>query len=90
MQSLSGNKYMPRLGVLECESDGQSVIKFHNITSGQISSPDFQSLGGKILKLGTLHKSLLIYFLQLHGMPTQVAHIEPHEQQTDPIHRGQT
>lgn len=27
----------------------------------------------KRLNFGTLHKSLLVYFLQLHGMPTQVA-----------------
>lgn len=30
MQSLAGNKYVPRLGQIECESDGWSVIKFHN------------------------------------------------------------
>lgn len=30
MQSLAGNKYVPRLGQIGCESDGRSVIKFHN------------------------------------------------------------
>lgn len=30
MQSLAGNKYVPRLGQIGCESDGRSVIKFRN------------------------------------------------------------
>lgn len=34
MQSLAGNKYVACLGQIGCESDGWSVIKFHNITSG--------------------------------------------------------
>lgn len=63
MQSLAGNKYVPRLGQIGCESDGRSVIKFHNTTSGLISSSDFQSLGGKKTQTGhTDTSSLLIYF----------------------------
>lgn len=62
MQSLAGNKYVPCLGQIGCESDGQSVIKFHNTTSGLISSSDFQSFGGKKTQTGpTDTSSLLIY-----------------------------
>lgn len=78
MQSLAGNKYVPRLGQIGCESDGWSVIKFRNITSGLISSSDFSSLGGKRLKLGTVEKFLLIYFFAATTGCQQELHILNH------------
>lgn len=48
MRSLAGNKYVPRLGELGCESDGRAVNKFHNfrIELGFFYY-DFQMLEGK-------------------------------------------
>lgn len=50
MQSLAGNKYVPHLGLIGCESDGQSVIKFHNITSGCVFTSHFY--GGNKTQIG--------------------------------------
>lgn len=61
MQSLAGNKYVPRLGQIGCESDGRSVIKFHNFRIDFLFRL-LRALEGKDSNWASYAKFLLIYF----------------------------
>lgn len=77
MQSLAGNKYVPCLGQIGCESDGRSVIKFHNFRIDFL----FRLLepGREKTQFGhPAHVFSIFASLQLLSMPTGVAHIEPY------------
>lgn len=50
MQSLAGNKYVPRLGVAGCESDGQSTYESfsqHNSRVDSLHPQRFRALDGE-------------------------------------------